>query len=163
MQNQGKREQQQKKQRKKWRSDILNLIRKEFEKRSIVLRKKPDNKFTEHQHEHELWFTSLSLSQTNMGVGNSPGKQCTLYCCWPGHCMRNLVWVLYCMSSWRALSSCDLLECSPPEDPNLSPLFTPYIKRGNAVVGIVFLLPFPLLTLVRIFTVIFISERLGKY
>ena len=56
MQNQGKREQQQKKkkQRKKWWSDFLNLIRKEFEKWSIVLRKKTDNKFTEHQHEHEL-------------------------------------------------------------------------------------------------------------
>lgn len=40
--------------KKKWWSDFLNLIRKEFEKRSIMLRKKLDNKFTEHQHEHEL-------------------------------------------------------------------------------------------------------------
>ena len=41
-----------------------------------------------------------------------------------------IVWGTF-LSSWRALSSCDLLECSPPEDPNLSPLYTSFIKRGN--------------------------------
>lgn len=39
--------------KKKWWSDFLNLIRKEFEKWSVVLRKKLDNKFSEHQYEHE--------------------------------------------------------------------------------------------------------------
>lgn len=43
-----------KKKQEKWWSDFLNLIRKEFEKWSIVLRQKLDNTFSEHQYEHEL-------------------------------------------------------------------------------------------------------------
>lgn len=32
---------------------------------------------------------------------------------------------------YKALRSHDLLECLPAEDPNLSPLFTPYTKEGT--------------------------------
>lgn len=37
------------------------------------------------------------------------------------------------------------------------------LREATAVVGVVFSQPFPLLTLLSIFTIIFISERLGKY
>lgn len=72
-----------------------------------------------------------------------------------------IVWGTF-LSSWRALSSCDLLERLPPEDPNRSPLFIPYIKRGNCSCrGSVFT-TFPL-THTGEYIYHYISERLGKY